>query len=216
MYPTKWCDETQGKNGTRALSTKIAVFFGCKKIDNKSRRKQRRGQTRSQTSDKKKRRTLISQMRLTWNSENRDWISNLEYKGNSAGYNVHTPSALKFTTDKWKNVDNVQRGKETACRQVWLKVVCPNSNNFAMKPRAHGGGGRTVYPQTMFIYKKTRLTDKIRQQLLAMPMPSLGDKSVISKCRSVAVVAACLFLDITAREDAGRKKGGPDEVPTRN
>ena len=37
--------QTQGNNSARALSTKI-VFFGCKKIDNKRRRKQRRGQTR--------------------------------------------------------------------------------------------------------------------------------------------------------------------------
>ena len=32
---THQCDETQGNNSTQALSTKI-VYFGCKKIDNKS------------------------------------------------------------------------------------------------------------------------------------------------------------------------------------
>ena len=43
---THQCDETQGNNSARALSTKTVMSFGCKKIDidNKRRRKQRRGQ----------------------------------------------------------------------------------------------------------------------------------------------------------------------------
>ena len=45
MKCTHQYDEKQGNNNTRALSTKI-VFFTCKKIDNKRRKKQRRGQTR--------------------------------------------------------------------------------------------------------------------------------------------------------------------------
>ena len=42
---THQCDETQGNNSAQAISTKM-VFFGCRKIDNKRRRKQRRGQAR--------------------------------------------------------------------------------------------------------------------------------------------------------------------------
>ena len=34
---THQCDETQGNNGTQALSTKI-VFFGCKKRDRQQKK----------------------------------------------------------------------------------------------------------------------------------------------------------------------------------
>ena len=51
---THQCDETQGNNSAQALSTKI-VFFGCKKIERRQKKKEamkrtdkdRQGQTRS-------------------------------------------------------------------------------------------------------------------------------------------------------------------------
>ena len=122
---------------------------------------------------------------------------------------MHLPLGLKLTTEteEKKLTMSSAAKKRPADKFDWKSYVRTATTSQWSLERTGQGGGRSIHKLCSFT-RKHAWADKIRQQLLAMPMPSLGDKSVISKRRSMQLrLAACLFLDITARERCGEKKG---------